>query len=231
MKLYFLVEGVSSEMKAYPEWIKYYLPSIQFCQNLSEFKDTKFGSYFISGEGYPSIFNHIQNSIEDIINDGSVDYFFIILDADEDESQKRIELVKNAIDSVSVKIPERLSIVTLVQSRCFETVLLGNRNILPRFPKTEPLISYYQYYNVVENDPALMGNYSSDFTHSQFHFKYAIHALRERRINYSKSNCSSISNPDYFEKICQRYEERDHLKCLTPLIETLKEIADKMNRA
>ncbi|MEZ8882500.1 hypothetical protein AB4511_07810 [Vibrio sp. 10N.222.54.F6] len=226
MKLYFLVEGLSSEMQVYPEWVKHIIPDLETFTKFSDFKASSSGCFFFSGEGYPSILGHIGNAITDITDDGSVDYFFVILDADEDSVDVRKQFILDEVNKV--ELPERLHVVPVVQSRCFETVLLGNSSAIPRFAKAEPLISYFQYYNVIKDDPELMGRYNVDFTHSQFHAAYAMKALRERRINYSKSNCSAVANPDYFSKICLRVKESKHLLSLVPLIEALEEVANKM---
>ncbi|MCG9690027.1 hypothetical protein L1D13_24315, partial [Vibrio tubiashii] len=173
--------------------------------------------------GYPSIINEIEKSIEEIKKTGNVDYFFIIMDADDDEVTARQELVQSELAKCSV--PERLKVVITIQKRCFETVLMGNKVSLPRHPQTELLKTYYRYYNAAVDDPELMGNYSGDFTHSQFHFKYAITAFRERRINYSKSNCASIATKEYFQKICERIDKDSHLQSMRPLVDALDEIS------
>ncbi|MGR6834089.1 hypothetical protein [Aliivibrio wodanis] len=228
MKIYFLVEGISSEMQVYPEWIKHFIPTLTTFISFKEFKESDSGCYFFSGEGYPSILNHIKNAVDDIKSDGSVDYFFIILDSDEETIEYRRQLILNEIDKLD--IPERLNVIPVVQSRCFETILLGNKLAMPRFPKKEPLISYYQYFNVVNDNPEQMGNYDDDFTHSQFHSAYAMKALRERRINYSKSNCSGVASPEYFANVCNRVENTGDLSCILPLINTLEEISNKLDR-
>ena len=228
MKLYFLVEGISSEMQVYPEWIKYHLPTLVHYPNFDDFKSSESGCFFFSGEGYPSILNHVENAMRDIIEDGGVDYFFVILDSDEDSIESREAEVQACLDKLTA-IPDRLHITIVVQQRCFETVLLGNRNALPRQPNSEPLISYYRYYKALDDDPQLMGHYNDDYTHSQFQAAYAMKALRQRGIRYSKANCSPVADPKYFEKVCERVKNRGDLSCLVPLIDSLEEIAEKLN--
>ncbi|EPO0006865.1 hypothetical protein [Vibrio diabolicus] len=227
MKLYFLVEGISSEMQVYPKWIKHHLPTLPHFLNFDDFKNSESGCFFFSGQGYPSILSHVKNALHDIVADGSVDYFFVVLDSDEDSIASRQAEVQQCLDEFGA-IPERLHVTIVVQERCFETMLLGNRNALPRHPSSEPLISYYRYYKALDDDPQLMGNYNEDYTHSQFHAAYAIKALRQRGLRYTKANCSPVADPKYFEKICERVAQRGDLKCLVPLIETLEEIANKL---
>lgn len=228
MKLYFLVEGLSSEMKAYPEWIKAYLPNLDKHNTITDFMNADSGTYFFSGKGYPSVLNKISKCMDEIIKTGNVDYFFIILDADDEEIDARKKLVQDKLDECT--IPERLKVVITIQKRCFETILMGNKVSLPRYPKTELLREYYKYYNAVVEDPELMPNFSDEFTHSQFHFKYAITAFRERKINYSKSNCSSIATKEYFQKICERIKTDSHLTSMLPFVNALDDISNAMNQ-
>ncbi|EGQ8032048.1 hypothetical protein AAA797_000215 [Vibrio parahaemolyticus] len=228
MKLYFLVEGLSSEMQVYPKWIGYHLPNLVIHDTFDDFVQSKEGCYFFSGEGYPSILRHVKNAVVDIQTDGSVDYFFVILDSDEDTIESRKKEVEDELKELD--IPERLHVIIVIQERCFETMLLGNRNALPRFPRSQPLIDYYNYYDASVDDPQNMGNYNDSYTHAQFHEAYTVKALRERRIRYTKSTCSAVATADYFEKICQRVDNFNHLNCLIPLISTLEEIRLKMQK-
>lgn len=227
MKLYFLVEGISSEMQVYPEWVKLYLPNLEVHDDFDSFKCSDTGVYYISGEGYPSILNHIEHSVSDIKLSADVDYFFIVLDSDEDSIEAREEEVKVKLEML--ELPERVNVCIVVQKRCFETILLGNRYVIPRQPNTEPLVSYMRYYNVNDEAPELMGAYNDGDTHSQFHAKYAIKALKERRVRYSKSNCSGVANLEYFEKVVERVHKDQHLKSLSPLINTLTEVREKLS--
>lgn len=222
MKLYFLVEGVSSEMTVYPQWIKLFLPEIPTFKKYSDFVNAQNGIFFISGEGYPSIHNHLENSIKDINKIGGIDYFFVILDCDESS----VDIRTNEIQSIILQhpLPQKTDLTIIIQKRCFETILLSNSTAIPHQPTNNEVIEYMRYYDVHNNNPELMGNYKADFTHSQFHAKYAIHALREKRIGYSKSNCSGVANTDYFEKVISKMNRKNHMQSLKPLIDKLAHI-------
>ncbi|EKA2634760.1 hypothetical protein OKW60_004330 [Vibrio alginolyticus] len=225
MKLYFLVEGRSSEMQAYPEWLRFHLPTVERYTNIEQFKNADRGYMLFSGEGYPSILDYISNAVEDV-RETLADYLFIILDSDEDPVEVRRDEVQNIIDTLD--IPSRLKVVIVIQYRCFETLLLGNRQAVPRRAQSEPLISYYRYFNAYTNDPELLGHYDEDHTHSQFHAKYAKAAIRQKGFIYTKSRCSSVSNPKYFENICRRHNETQELQSLAPLISELEFIAQNI---
>ncbi|MBY7806735.1 hypothetical protein KW444_05460 [Vibrio fluvialis] len=223
MKLYFLVEGISSEMQAYPEWLKYHLPTLVRFFKLDEFKAADKGYMLISGEGYPSILNHIKNSVEET-RESLADYLFIILDSDEDTVAEREQQIKDIIDNLD--IPQRLKVIIVVQNRCFETLLLGNKKAVPRRAQSEPLITYYRYFNAYESDPEDLGCYNKDeYTHSQFHLRYAKAAIKEKGFTYSKNNCSAISTPQYFGNICKRFKDDNEIRSLKPLIEELESIS------
>ncbi|WP_026016839.1 hypothetical protein [Catenovulum agarivorans] len=222
MKLYFLVEGVSSEMQVYPEWIKFFIPSLNYFDSFEDFKSCSSGFFLISGEGYPSILNHLENSSKDIVDIGDVNHFFIILDCDESTVEHREREVKEGIEALNLELNAEITVI--IQKRCFETFLLGNNQAIPRQPNDYPLIDYFRYFNVITDDPEEMGAFSTEYTHSQFHAKYAIQALREKRIRYSKSRCDSVATSEYVEKIEQRVNDTEHLKSFTKLANKLKEI-------
>ncbi|BDQ67435.1 hypothetical protein N5C36_02630 [Shewanella xiamenensis] len=228
MKLYFLVEGVSSEMAAYPVWIKYILPMLDCYSKYDDFLKAGTGFYIVSGCGYPSIINHVGDASLNLIEIGNVNHFFIILDADEDDVETRESEI--ALKVSEYNLPEVTNVHIIVQNRCFETILLANRRVIPRNAETEPLMSYKRYYNVVEDNPEDMGPYDVQrFTHSQFHAEYAIKALREKRIRYSKANPSSISNSAYFQDIINRVGTTEHLKSFKVFIEKLNAIRLAIN--
>ncbi|MCZ4339408.1 hypothetical protein [Shewanella colwelliana] len=223
MKLYFLVEGVSSEMAAYPVWIKTILPMLDRYSSYNDFKATDKGFYIISGRGYPSILNHIENAVENIIDSSDVNHFFVILDADEDSIQVRETEVNEQISKHN--LPAHTQVHVIVQNRCFETILLANRKAIPRQATSVPLVEYKRYYDVVQLDPEIMGPYDTNrFTHSQFHSEYALKALREKRIRYSKSNPASISNEDFLKEIIKRTNETNHLDSFKNFVRKLTEI-------
>ncbi|MFT4924976.1 MAG: hypothetical protein ACI8WB_001066 [Phenylobacterium sp.] len=227
MKLYLLVEGISSEMQVYPAWINYFLPTLKHHDNFDTFKHAETGFYLVSGMGYPSIIKHIGNAATDVTDTADVDYFFVILDSDEEAVDARKALIDNTLKQH--QFPHRTNIEVVIQKRCFETLLLANRKAIPRQPNTRPLIDYMQYYDVINHDPELMGNYSEDYTHSQFHTEYAIKALREKRIRYTKSNCGDVATAQFIKEIEQRINATGHLASFSTFIHQLKIIGETMS--
>lgn len=227
MKLYLLVEGISSEMQAYPVWLKYFIPVLTHHDNFEAFKSADEGFHLISGHGYPSIITHINNAAGDVNDIGDIDYFFVILDCDEDEADIRKAIVEAEL--VKYAFPDRVNVEVVIQNRCFETLLLANRKAIPRQPTSERLINYVRYYDVVENDPEAMGHFNDDFNHAQFHAEYANKALREKRIRYTKSNCGDVATVDYIQEIDKRINDTNHLQSFAAFIQQLKTIQKKIN--
>ncbi|NQT26089.1 hypothetical protein HQ585_12080 [candidate division KSB1 bacterium] len=108
----------------------------------------------------------------------------------------------------------KADIVIIIQHFCFETGALGNQTIISRNPQDQKLREYYNFFNVVENDPELMSGYSQDdLNRSQFAFKYLKRAIceRYRNLTYSKSNPKVLMNRKYLNRISRRHKETGHI--------------------
>lgn len=225
MKVYVLVEGISSEMSAYPAWFESLLPGLPRIKIFDDYLSAEKGVFFISGMGYPSILNHIDNAVADA-DKSNTDYLFIIIDSDEDSPNDREKVIDDLLGKTA--IPQRLNICKCIQNRCFETIILGNDKIIPRNPTGITLIDYKNYYDVNQDDPELMGNYNKQHTHAQFHYKYAIAAIRERRIKYTKANCSDIATADFINTVINRANRKKHLRFLSNFVSYINQIRMKL---
>lgn len=231
MKIYVLVEGISTEMTVYPKWFERLLPIKNIyttSEEFEQFKNSDAGIFFVSGNGYPSIIDHIDGAIQNA-SMSNVDYLIIIIDSDEESPVSREHSVRQEIDQRV--IPDRLHVIVIVQNRCFETFLLANRRAIPRVPREKLLVDFKRYYDVNADDPELMGNYSEDYTHSQFHFKYASTALRENRIMYSKSNSSGVATQPFLDEIIIRAQQSSHVNSFSNLLNCINQIRTKMKVA
>lgn len=228
MKIYVLVEGVSTEMTVYPKWFEHLLPIRNIytaSEDFENFKHSDAGIFFVSGNGYPSIINHIDGAIMNA-SMSNADYLIIIIDSDEESPVSREHSIRQEIDQKN--IPDRLHVIVIVQNRCFETFLLANKKDIPRVPREKLLVDFKRYYDVNTYDPELMGNYSEDYTHSQFHFKYASTALRENRIMYSKSNPSGVVAQHFLDEIIIRAKQSSHVNSFNNLLTCINQIRMKM---
>ncbi|WP_445947467.1 hypothetical protein, partial [Shewanella sp.] len=92
-------------------------------------------------------------------------------------------------------------------------------------PTSMPLIDYKRYFDVINDDPEIMGSFDEiRFNHAQFHAEYACKALREKRIKYSKANPTPISNENFINEIIKRTTESDHLRSFKIFLNKLNDI-------
>jgi hypothetical protein len=217
MNLYFLVEGKRTEKKVYPAWLRHLLPELQQVDAYDRVNEKNY--YLISGEGYPSLLNHISNSIEEINLSGKYNYFVVCLDAEENT----VTDVRNEIcDFIIMENFElrNTKLVIIVQNRCLETWFLGNRKIYSRNPQNQPLLNYSRYYDVSVDDPELMGKYNDFNTHAQFHGAYLKALFEEKNITYNKRNPGDVLKPYYLKELMVRVvEQRQQLKTFKSFID------------
>ncbi|CBN58086.1 hypothetical protein OSCI_3620009 [Kamptonema sp. PCC 6506] len=211
MNLYFLVEGATTEKKVYPAWLAHLLPELQRVQSYDLVNEKNY--YLISGEGYPSIYNFIGNSIEDINASGKYNYFVVCLDAEENTVT---ELKTEIYDFLSTQqlILNNTKFVLIIQNRCLETWLLGNRKIYSKQPQSQPLLDYTKYYNVSAHDPEMMGKYKDFNTHAQFHESYlkALFEAKNEKKSYTKQRPGDVLKPFYLDQLVARIQqEPQHL--------------------
>jgi hypothetical protein len=226
MNLYFLVEG-TTESEFYPKFINYYFNDQ--LKRVEDFSNAVNNNYFLIGsEGYPFIYTGpkfpegsypaLKSAILDINTRPVYDYLIVCLDADEVTVSERIIEFREKIEGFKqegVTLNKACEFKLIVQNRCIETWFLGNRKIYKHNPTSEPLISYVKYYNVKADDPELMGNYSDDFTHQDFHLQYLRSMLRERRLGYKKELPETIVKENYMLQLQKRVNDKgQHLKTL-----------------
>ncbi len=211
MNLYFLVEGRRSESKVYPKWLEYFLPELKRVDNYDEVEDNNY--YLISGGGYPSIYHHLKNAMEEINSIPKYDYLILCLDADEATVEERSREVNNFIKKERLELLDtRFKII--VQNRCIETWFLGNRIVYPRQPDGQTFIGYSKFYNVSIDDPESMGVYMTFKSVSLFHYSYLKEMLAERNIKYTKNMPRAVTEPPYIEQLVARVGDTPHLKSL-----------------
>ena len=218
MRIYFLVEGRRTESKVYRAWLSHLIPELSRMDRYNE--ATTSGYFLISAEGYPSIIqDHIPNSVEDINRAGDYDYFVVSLDADEATVQDRIDEINESLSANALHlINAELRII--VQNRCIETWLLGNRRIVKKSPEGSTLQNYVEHYNVRLYDPELMQKHSGFNTHAQFHNQYLKEIFRERNIHYSKKSPGEALKKTYLEELRSRVrDEPSHLGSLQAFLD------------
>ncbi len=209
MNLYFLVEGMQSERKVYPAWLSHLLPELTRVQSYDEVNEKNY--YLISGEGYPSLYDFIPPSIEEINLSGKYNYFVVCLDADENTVAERHAEIYNFLNQEKLVL-KNTELVLIVQNRCLESWLLGNRNIYATHsqklihPKNQFLLDYTKYYNVSVDCPEKMGKYPDFNTHAQFHGAYLKVLFEAKNTAYSKTRPGDVLKPFYLKQLLARIQ-------------------------
>ncbi len=224
MNLYFLVEG-KSELVIYRQWLTYLLPNLTRVNDFDQITDNNY--YIFTCEGYPSMIDQdLPNAIEDVnsfnSNNARYDYLLVCLDADELAIEERKEEVYTSLQSIDLA---GLKLVLIIQNRCLETWLLGNRNFvrmqLENQPdeRRKPFLTYQQFYNVATSDPELMGVHDNFNTHSQFHEAYLKAVFKARGLSYTKGTSGEAGKDFYLKELIKRtQDEPNHLKSLQNLL-------------
>ncbi len=227
MKIYFLVEGRRTEPRIYPFWLSYLLPELI---RLKRFDESCLNGYFLfSGFGYPHLLDEIMpNSIGDINKSGDYDYFVVVIDAEELSVEERIEEVNLFIEKKDLFLG-KTNVVIIIQNRCIETWLLGNRKIISSQPEDETLREYLGFYNVKELDPEALGKYYDFETHAQFHEIYLKKLFLEKGLSYSKKHPRHAKDDTYLIQLIKRIEDRpDHLNSFRNFVDFCIEIKNNL---
>jgi hypothetical protein len=218
MNLYFLVEGRRTEKKVYRSWISHAFPHLQEVQSVALIQDNNY--FILSGNGYPSYTARIPNALNDIVNHGKIDYFFICIDSEEFTiDEKREEIL-----SILRKGPGFSATYVVIHMCCIESWFLGNRKLCKSIPEGEGLREFRQFYNVVTHDPELMGRPDSYETKASFHHDYLREEFKERGLSYSKNNPSCVTEPYYLRELIGRAEGTNHLQSFRYLISQWREL-------
>lgn len=208
MNLYFLLEGKRSESRVYPKWLTYLLPEITRISNYMHVTDNNY--YLISGEGYPSILNHLENAIKDINTIDKYNYLILCIDSEESTVIEKTEEVQRYLKSRNLTL-NYATLKIIIQNRTFETWCLGNKKAFPRNPIDKTFVNYTKFYNVSSSDPELMGVYPNFSNHAEFHLSYLKLMLREKNILYTKNFPREVQENYYLEALIDRIETDNHL--------------------
>lgn len=168
----------------------------------------------------------IEDAVAEINQLGNFDYFFICFDAEELAIEEQIEIVRTFFRENELVL-YNCEFRIIVQNRCIETWLLGNRKLFPRQPESELFRQFISFYNVERDDPELMGVFPGFQNHAAFHEAYLKEMLSERNERYTKRNPGPVQEKAYLEQLMQRADsEEQHLASFKYFIDQLREIRD-----
>lgn len=210
MNVYFLVEGRRCERKLYPAWLSAIAPHLQKVKSPRDASSNCY--YLISGEGYPSILDvRLPAAICDIEETGRFDLLVVVVDSDEETVEAREKAVIAAAERSATRLT-RAKLKVVVQHRCIETWLLGNRRIFVRNPEGQELRSYVGHYDTRQLDPELMPKLAGFVNHAQFHYQYLKAIFQERKTSYTKSHPGDAATRVYLEQLIGRIKDHpNHL--------------------
>ena len=229
MNIYFLVEGRRTEMKIYPAWLSCLVPELTRVNHFDQVATNNY--YIITGGGYPSILNTVlPNAVQEINVVGRYDYLAVCLDADESSVAEREAEVRAVFNRIAL---ENAGLEIIVQNRCIETWLLGNRKIYSPNPQNADLIKWTRFYDVSANDPELMGVYPGYANHARFHESYLKALFAEKNMTYTKTRPRDAAEEHYFNQLMARVlEEPQHLQTFQRFLNFCKIVqANRKNAA
>lgn len=217
MNLYILVEGRRTEPRVYPSWLQHLLPLHTRVTAPDEVTENSY--FLISGEGYPHLLDvTLPHAIEDIRETDRYGYFIVCVDADENTNEEMLTTVTERIQAANPRLPGHTIPRVIVQGRCIESWLLGNRAVFPRRPNCPILRQHIDFYNVNTHCPELMG--CRDFTtHAAFHLDYLSRMLRERRVSYTKQHPGDVGETHYLEQLIRRSSTPGHMQSFRVFLE------------
>ena len=141
-------------------------------------------------------------TITDINRYGNIDRLVLVFDADDVRIGKRYRMAIQAIKSYpgGLKCPFNIFLV----NHCFETWLLGNRDMYPKGRIPYEFEPFDEYYNVSTHDPEKMMGVREYLTTSLFHAEYLRQMLLTQKVVYSKRNPGAVCTRAYLEALRKR---------------------------
>lgn len=225
MNYYFLLEDEKSFLKVLPKWLKY----MDFrCERVADIKSVQTENYILqSGQGVTQLITKVLfDTIDTIIhNPGTIDKLVVILDAEDENAEDRRRQVFSKIEEKYELNQLDVEIKVFVCNHCFESWLLGCKEMYPQknVDSNSFFYPFYCHYNVSQNDPEVMPvpQGSSD-TVGRYHFHYLHEMLRYQKLRYSKNRPDVVAEGTYFVGLIQRIHSTDHIKSFKEFIEFIE---------
>ncbi|UNM95542.1 RloB family protein [Ignatzschineria rhizosphaerae] len=222
MSLYVLVEGRRTEKIIYPNWI---IENTNFIKKRTPEAPQDNEFYIISGNGYPSIItNYLENAIKEV-NEYNYDNFWIVVDADEEDIDKRKAYIESNIQKYSLNKTVIVNII--IQKICIETFGLANNNFFPTDENlSEELKEFKHKYDVTTYDPSLLTSdkKQNNMNTAHYHGAYLKAIFSANNLRYTKKNPGVFKNKDFFNGIKKRVLETNHVSSFKDILVALDQI-------
>ena len=211
MRLYILVEGKQTERTVYPCWLAQLAAHMQQVESPDLVLENNY--FLISGEGYPRLLDvSLQNSLNDIAQNGNYDMFWIVLDSDGEDVEARANDIYERISDLNIDIKD-CSVEIIMQNPCIETWGLGNRGVISLNQLHDEFNECFHFYDVASNDPELMTKPDNFIgTIANYHEYYIKNMYKQVRMTYSKNRPIALTSSNTLEQIIKRTNDTpDHL--------------------
>lgn len=205
--MYLVVEG-HGEKRVYEHWVPLVNPMLRVVTSLGEVQHNSL--FIVSGGGYPSYLEVIEDGVEDVAGNDQLDRLVIAIDSEEMSCEEK----RQEIDQVVAALGRDLDYRIIVQHFCLETWALGNRAIVPRHPRDSRLREYRAYFDVLQEDPELLPGYPiEELSRSQFAALYLRKMLNEKykNLTYRKADPKPLLHDRYYERVKRRLAETGHI--------------------
>lgn len=226
MRVFFYLEDEKSAMKVLPKWLKYLLPQYEHVNDVLDLCGNSFVMY--SGYGYPQMAGSLLlSTLNRVRNAGTVDLFVVVIDSEGAEGRAQSMLC--ALSKTDINLDyTRILVVDI----CFETWLLGNKELMSKNFRSNHS-GFFLHYDVSVLDPECMRK-ERHFrcSDAQYHFIYCnklFSSKYETRFGYNKSSPpASVGSRDFLDKLIMRASLGDirSFKRFLELAQGLSDAAD-----
>lgn len=210
MNVYVVLEGERAARKIYKTWIPIVNPDLQYIDYPNLLKQNNF--YILAGFGQSQFLtNQIELAIKDV-NNLPFDRLVLAIDSEDSSFEDKLKELKERVEGIGCNVQVKY----VIQHFCFETWLLGNKQIFRRKTKDEELQKFRAIFDVRNNDPELLpANNERAWNRSQFALQFLRAGLRDvhpaNRISYTKKNPGVVATIGYFNQIKKRHVDKNHI--------------------
>jgi hypothetical protein len=176
------------------------------------------------GESLKSIERHNSTAMENGRN--PIDRLLVCLDAEDSTYEDKLNEVESLISNYSPS----LACDAIVHNCCLETWFLGNKQMMKRYPQSELLREWKDFYDVSAACPESMPCYPGFRVKAEFHLEYLKEMLRDRAssLTYSKYSPSAVKQEKYLLALVDRYETTGHIQSFGRLVTLWRSLNGKI---
>lgn len=217
MNIYLLVEGRRTEKRVYTSWFLGSIPSLE--ESVAFDRVGEHSLFCFSGEGFPSVIERaLPNAVRDIRVVNRYDALVLVFDCDDNDREALHDRAARVVEDAG-GLPARTEFVIVLQKRCIESWLLGNKRFIPRVAQSNDLIECKRFFDVNVDCPEQM-TAPEKFagSTSSYHLHYLKAAFRERHLTYSKARPAEVASLNYLDELRARHEQ-GHLPGMAPLFD------------